>query len=127
MQNSPLPIPPVREMGLRLVSKTRSSCIAGASEANVTQLWRKGKTRNPDRHMENSTERGASCFAVRGIMQQHLLYTNAPCFHGKQERGWGGRRGGEEMDAHIYTVIEDITVAFFRSGGFDLCKLMHEA
>ncbi len=57
-------------------------------------------------------------------MQQHLRYTNAPCFHGKQERGWGGRRGGggggeggeerrgEEMDAHIYTVMEDSNVAF---------------
>lgn len=62
VQNSP-PTPPLREMGLRVMSKPRSSCIVGASEA--TQLWRKGKTRNTDRNIKNSTDREAGCFALR--------------------------------------------------------------
>lgn len=107
VQNSP-PTPPLREMGLRVMSKARSSCIVGASEA--TQLWRKGKTRNIDRKIKNSTDRESGCFAVRercgSICDTPTHYVSMGSKNG------GGVGAEEEMDAHICTVMEDITVAF---------------
>lgn len=104
----PPPTPPLREMGLRVMSKARSSCIVGASEA--TQLWRKGKTRNIDRKIKNSTDRESGCFAVRercgSICDTPTHYVSMGSKNG------GGVGAEEEMDAHICTVMEDITVAF---------------
>ncbi len=86
----------------------------GSSEA--TQLWRKGKTQNTDIHREQH-RKGGWLLCSQGIMPQHLRHTNAPCFHGKQERGWGEAEEEEEeerrwMLTYTLTVMDDSTVAF---------------
>lgn len=80
-------------MGLRLMSKARSSCSAGASEA--TQLWRKGKTQNTDRYIENSTEREAGCFAVGELCRS---ICDTPTHHVSMGSKNGGGVEGEEEE-----------------------------
>lgn len=116
-------------MGLRLMSKPRSSCSAGASEA--TQLWRKGKTQNTDRYIENSTEREVvlqwgNYAAASAIHQRTMFPWEARTgVEGEEEEERRRRRRGEEMDAHIYTVMKIVMLrsqaCFFRSSGFGAC------